>query len=111
MTENAGADVVIAAAPAPDLQAAALRIAAPQGRVLLFAGLPETQSGVELDTNLIHYKELLGDRNDSRPPCPIAGRLSLSWSSDSPTWTGWSLTYSPSTRRGRPSTGRRIDQP
>ena len=29
------------------------------GQVLLFAGLPKTQSGVELDTNLIHYKELL----------------------------------------------------
>ena len=59
MTDYAGADVVIAAAPSPELQAAALKMAAPQGRVLLFAGLPKTQSGVELDTNLIHYKELL----------------------------------------------------
>lgn len=58
LTGHAGADVVIAAAPAPDLQAAALRMAAPEGRVLLFAGLPKTGSGVELDTNLIHYKEL-----------------------------------------------------
>jgi L-iditol 2-dehydrogenase len=59
MTDHAGADVVIAAAPSPALQATALKIAAPQGRVLLFAGLPKAQSGVELDTNLIHYKELL----------------------------------------------------
>ena len=59
VTGHTGADVVIAAAPSPDLQAAALRIAAPQGRVLLFAGLPKTQSGTQLDTNLIHYKELL----------------------------------------------------
>ena len=59
MTGDAGADVVIIAAPSPDLPAAAVRMAAPQGRVLLFAGLPKAQSGAELDTNLIHYKELL----------------------------------------------------
>jgi L-iditol 2-dehydrogenase len=59
LTGHTGADVVIAAAPSADLQAAALRIAAPQGRVLLFAGLPKTQPATQLDTNLIHYKELL----------------------------------------------------
>ena len=59
VTGGTGADVVIAAAPSADLQAAALRMAAPQGRVLLFAGLPKTQSRTELDTNLIHYKELV----------------------------------------------------
>ena len=33
-------------------------MAAPSGRVLLFAGLPRSRPTVELDTNVIHYKEL-----------------------------------------------------
>jgi L-iditol 2-dehydrogenase len=53
-----GADVVIVAAPSPAAQQHALDLAAPSGRVSLFAGLPRGSSRVELDTNLIHYKEL-----------------------------------------------------
>jgi L-iditol 2-dehydrogenase len=56
---GAGADVVIVAAPAGSAQALALEVAAPGGRVNFFAGLPRDGSRVELDTNLIHYKELL----------------------------------------------------
>jgi L-iditol 2-dehydrogenase len=52
-------DVVIVAAPAAAAQAAALELAAPGGRVNFFAGLPRDASRVELDTNLIHYKELV----------------------------------------------------
>ncbi len=52
-------DVVIVAAPAGAAQAVALELAAPGGRVNFFAGLPRDGSRVELDTNLIHYKELL----------------------------------------------------
>lgn len=52
-------DVVVVAAPAAAAQAAALELAAPGGRVNFFAGLPRDGSRVELDTNLIHYKELL----------------------------------------------------
>jgi L-iditol 2-dehydrogenase len=52
-------DVVIVAAPAGTAQAVALERAAPGGRVNFFAGLPRDGSRVELDTNLIHYKELL----------------------------------------------------
>jgi hypothetical protein len=43
----------------PRKQVAALELAAPGGRVNFFAGLPRDGSRVELDTNLIHYKELL----------------------------------------------------
>jgi L-iditol 2-dehydrogenase len=53
------ADVVIVAAPAAAAQAAALRLAADSGRINLFAGLPKDGSEVALDTNLIHYKELV----------------------------------------------------
>ena len=52
-------DVVIVAAPAGSAQAVALERASPGGRVNFFAGLPRGGSLVELDTNLIHYKELL----------------------------------------------------
>ncbi len=50
---------MIVAAPAAAAQAAALELAAPGGRINFFAGLPRDGSRVELDTNLIHYKELL----------------------------------------------------
>jgi L-iditol 2-dehydrogenase len=52
-------DVVIVAAPAAAAQAAALELAAPGGRINFFAGLPRDGSRVELDTNLVHYKELV----------------------------------------------------
>lgn len=56
---SAGADAVIVAAPAPLVQRQAIEMAAPGGRVNFFAGLPRGRSAVELDTNLVHYKELI----------------------------------------------------
>ena len=52
-------DAVIVAAPAPEAQRQALEVAAPGARINFFAGLPRGRSLVELDTNLVHYKELL----------------------------------------------------
>jgi L-iditol 2-dehydrogenase len=57
--DGRGADVVITAAPAAPAQRQALELAAPGGRINFFGGLPRDNSRVELDTNLIHYKELL----------------------------------------------------
>ncbi|MCL6092132.1 MAG: alcohol dehydrogenase catalytic domain-containing protein [Actinobacteria bacterium] len=54
-----GADAIVVAAPAATAQAEALELARAGGRVNLFAGLPRGRSRVELDTNLIHYKELV----------------------------------------------------
>lgn len=54
-----GADVVIVAAPAPQAQAEALELASRQGRINFFGGLPKDCSYVELDANLIHYKQLI----------------------------------------------------
>lgn len=59
LTGGRGADVVVTAAPVHALQAQALELAAIRGRVLLFGGLPKSSPTVEMDTNLIHYKELL----------------------------------------------------
>jgi L-iditol 2-dehydrogenase len=54
-----GADVIVTAAPAPDAQRQALELAAPGARINFFGGLPRDSSRVELDTNLIHYRELV----------------------------------------------------
>jgi L-iditol 2-dehydrogenase len=59
LSDGRGADVVITAAPVAEAQALALRMAAPGGRVNFFGGLPKDASIVELDTNLIHYRELV----------------------------------------------------
>jgi L-iditol 2-dehydrogenase len=58
-TGGKGADVVITACPAPEAQADALKAAAVNGRVLFFGGLPADRSTVGLDTNLIHYRQLV----------------------------------------------------
>lgn len=58
-TDGLGADIVITAAPVHALQTAAVQLAAVGGRVLLFGGLPKSRPTVELDTNAIHYKELM----------------------------------------------------
>jgi L-iditol 2-dehydrogenase len=86
-TDGAGVDVVITAAPVHALQASALHLAAPTGRVLFFGGLPRSRPTVELDTNAIHYKELTvtGTTASTLDDCRAAaelvgqGRMDLEW--------------------------------
>jgi L-iditol 2-dehydrogenase len=86
-TGGVGMDVVITAAPVHALQAAALHLAAPTGRVLFFGGLPHSRPTVELDTNAIHYKELTvaGTSASTLDDCRRAaelvgqGRIDLEW--------------------------------
>ncbi len=54
-----GLDAVITACSVPEVQAQALELLAPYGRVCFFGGLPKDRSKVLLDTNLIHYKNLV----------------------------------------------------
>lgn len=77
LTGGRGVDVVVAAAPSHDLQTQSVLLAAPSGRVLLFAGLPKSRPTVELDTNEIHYKELLvtATTASSLVDCTEAARL------------------------------------
>lgn len=58
-TGGMGADVIITACSVPDLQKHALEIAAVHGRINFFGGLPKGKEEVTLNTNLIHYKELI----------------------------------------------------
>lgn len=58
-TKGRGVDVVIVAAPAPRAQEQAVELVAIGGRINFFGGLPKDRSTIKLDSNLIHYKELV----------------------------------------------------
>ncbi|WP_433500855.1 zinc-dependent dehydrogenase [Sphaerimonospora sp. CA-214678] len=58
LTEGRGADVVITAAASGAAQEQALRIAARQGRISFFGGLPKNDPIIRCDSNLVHYREL-----------------------------------------------------
>ncbi len=58
LTGGRGADVVITAAAAGAAQEQAVRMAARQGRVSFFGGLPKDDPFIRLDSNLVHYREL-----------------------------------------------------
>jgi threonine dehydrogenase-like Zn-dependent dehydrogenase len=58
-TLGRGCDVVITACSVPEVQPLALELAAIHGRVNFFGGMPSGRENVTLNTNLIHYKELI----------------------------------------------------
>jgi len=58
LTAGRGVDVCITACPAPQAQQIALELAAINGRIIFFGGLPPDKAHVSLNTNLIHYKQL-----------------------------------------------------
>ncbi|MGW8426244.1 zinc-dependent dehydrogenase [Peribacillus simplex] len=59
LTDGNGVDVVITAVSVPEVQTLALELAGYRGRISLFGGLPKGKEKVQLDTNLIHYKEMI----------------------------------------------------
>ncbi len=58
LTDGRGADVVITAAASGAAQEQALQMAARQGRVSFFGGLPKDNPIIACDSNLVHYREL-----------------------------------------------------
>ncbi|MEO3855960.1 zinc-dependent dehydrogenase [Acrocarpospora sp. B8E8] len=58
LTDGRGADVVITAAAAGSAQEQAIRMAARQGRISFFGGLPKDNPIIACDSNLVHYREL-----------------------------------------------------
>lgn len=76
-TAGAGVDVVVTAAPVHALQEQAVHQAGVAGRVLFFGGLPSSRPIVQLDTNAVHYKELVlaGTTASSLSDCRRAARL------------------------------------
>jgi L-iditol 2-dehydrogenase len=68
LTDGRGPDVVITAAPAGSAQEQAIEMAAPQGRISFFGGLPKDDPYIRCDSNLVHYRELsLVGANGSSP--------------------------------------------
>ncbi len=76
-TKGTGIDVVIVAAPAHKAQQAALDVAAIGGRINFFAGLPKDNPTIEMNSNLIHYKELIvtGTTASSTQNCQRAAEI------------------------------------
>ncbi len=58
LTGGRGADVVITATPANVTQEQAIAMAARQGRISFFGGLPKNDPFIRADSNLIHYRQL-----------------------------------------------------
>ena len=56
LTGGRGADVVITATPANITQEQAVSMAARNGRISFFGGLPKTNPTITLDSNLVHYR-------------------------------------------------------
>jgi len=58
-TGRRGAEAIITACSAASVQQQAVHLLAPFGRVCFFGGLPAGESQVPLDTNAIHYRQLV----------------------------------------------------
>jgi L-iditol 2-dehydrogenase len=58
-SQGRGADVIIVAAPVHVAQENALDLAAIGGRINFFGGLPKDRPLINIDSNLVHYKELV----------------------------------------------------
>jgi len=58
-TGGLGADVIIVAAPSAAAQEDALDLVAPGGRISFFGGLPKDDCHVTIDSNRVHYQEIV----------------------------------------------------
>ncbi|MEV4627253.1 zinc-dependent dehydrogenase [Micromonospora sp. NPDC049523] len=58
LTDGRGADVIITAAASGAAQEQAIQMAARQGRISFFGGLPKNNPIIACDSNLVHYREL-----------------------------------------------------
>lgn len=68
LTDGRGADVVITATPAKITQEQAIAMAARNGRISFFGGLPKNDPVIACDSNLVHYRQLhIHGANGSSP--------------------------------------------
>jgi len=68
LTGGRGADVVITATAANVAQEQAIAMAARNGRISFFGGLPKTDPTITCDSNLVHYRQLhIHGANGSAP--------------------------------------------
>ena len=68
LTGGRGADVIITATAANVTQEQAISMAARNGRISFFGGLPKTDPYIRCDSNLVHYRQLhIHGANGSAP--------------------------------------------
>lgn len=68
LTDGRGADVIITATPANVTQEQAIAMAARNGRISFFGGLPKNDPVIRCDSNLVHYRQLhIHGANGSAP--------------------------------------------
>ncbi len=77
LTDGRGADVVITAAASGRAQEQAVAMAARQGRISFFGGLPKDNPVIDLDSNLVHYRELTIVGANGSSPADNAQALEL----------------------------------
>jgi len=58
-SQGRGADAIIVAAPVHAAQESTLELAAIGGRINFFGGLPKDRPTININSNLVHYKELV----------------------------------------------------
>ncbi|MCI1995761.1 zinc-dependent dehydrogenase [Clostridium luticellarii] len=58
LTDGLGANVVIVTAGSAEAEKMGINMASKMGKVCFFAGLPKDQPTVELDSNLLHYRQI-----------------------------------------------------
>lgn len=76
-TQGKGVDATIVAASVPELQECAPSLTRVGGRICFFGGLPSDRPFIRLDSNLVHYKELVitGTTGSSTQDCRRAAEL------------------------------------
>ncbi|GAB4080932.1 alcohol dehydrogenase catalytic domain-containing protein [Modestobacter muralis] len=68
LTDGRGADVIITATAANITQEQAIAMAARNGRISFFGGLPKTNPTITCDSNVVHYRQLhIHGANGSAP--------------------------------------------
>lgn len=75
-TDGIGADYVICAVPSVKPQQQALEMVRKRGRVIIYGGTPKTAEMTTLNSNLIHYNEIMITGAFSYPAVGLADALS-----------------------------------
>ncbi|MCS7125401.1 MAG: zinc-binding dehydrogenase [Aigarchaeota archaeon] len=77
LTNGKGSDVVIVAVGSPQAQRDALKIIRKGGRINFFAGLPAGVEEVSINTNIIHYKQIIVLGTSMQTPMEFKKTLEL----------------------------------
>lgn len=59
LTSGQGVNAIVTACPVPSVQEQSIELAAPFGRICFFGGLPPERPKITINSNLIHYRNLI----------------------------------------------------